>query len=143
MNYITRSVAGIQVSKTNEVFELNKSLMAFVNELCLINGSTFQGRREAAKCILKKKSNLPIYVSKKVVLFPTESIRNSACLMVNFMEVSHITEKKDGCDLVFKDCTKLRVKQSFSRISKQLEMCERFSLYMENEKKVFTLDLYK
>ena len=143
MNYIKRTLSGISIYKDDKEYVLNKGLKSFINELCLQNGSSFKGRIDSAKYILKKNANVPIYISIDIILFPTVSIRNIESILVNYKEISHFIEEEKGCLVVFKDSSKLDIKQSFYKLTNLIKNCERFSQYLENEKKVFTLSLYK
>ena len=120
MKYIRRTSQGILVLDKKEKY-LTKGLKQFINEECIRNLSTFEGREQAAKVILKHQSNLPIYVNEDTIVFPTKSIRNYDCIYVNYHEVLSLTETIRGnTKIIFNDLTEIKVDSSLQKIKKQL-----------------------
>jgi len=120
MKYIKRSTEGILVTGNKKVF-MSKGLKQLINDLCIRNLSTFEGRERAARVLLNRKSILPIYVNDDICLFPTESIRNYACIYINYNELLSFKEmNKDETKIIFYDLSEIFVNVSSEKIRKQL-----------------------
>jgi len=134
MNYIKRSVNGVICDETL----INSSLISFIDRMCLDNLSTYKGRLDASKRVLGLRSNVPIYVSKSILLYPTECIRNFECAMINYYNVLSVEAiNKTSVCINFIDGMKLMVFVSQSKINIQTKKCD-----LLIEKKVFTQPTY-
>ena len=120
MKYIKRSSQGTMFSRKNKVY-IPKGLKQYINELCISNLSTFQGREKAAGILLSRKSILPIYVNKDICLFPTESIRNYDCIYINYNELlSFKGLSSNETKIIFYDLSEISVNISYEKIKKQV-----------------------
>ena len=120
MKYIKRTTEGILVLE-KEARYLTKGLKQFMNEACIQNLSTFEGRKQAAQIILNHTSNLPIYVDEDTIMFPTKSIRNYDCIYVNYHQVLSLKETIGGSTrIVFNDLSEIKVDTSIVKMRKQL-----------------------
>ena len=120
MNYIKRSTQGIFISGNSKEY-LTKGLKQSINDICIRNLSTFEGREMAAGILLNRKSILPIYVNSEICLFPTESIRNYGCIYVNYYELLSFKEVVGNeTKIVFYDLSEIFVKISYQKIRKQV-----------------------
>lgn len=127
MKYITRSNVGILIDGQ----EYSVGLKKYLNSLCIKGLSTFDGRVEASKIILKKRTNPPVFISPEVCLFPTKSIRDYNMIYINYFEVlsvSYVDNK--SCLLVFNDLSRLYLDIPKNRIDKQLKYTEKILLYL-------------
>lgn len=125
MKYLKRSVEGTMLSYKNKEFQ-KKGLKQSINDLCIRNLSTFEGREKASGILLNRKSILPIYVNKDVFLFPTESIRNYNCIYINYNELLSIKRfSNGGTKIIFYDLTEITVDISYERIKNQVHRVQR------------------
>ena len=69
------------------------SLKAFINKMCIENGSTLDGRKEVFKQLTHTKKFVPILVHEKLFLIPAND------LWVNYFNIS----KVDGNTVFFND----------------------------------------
>lgn len=124
MKYITRDLLGTKIQDCEKQI-LTKGLIQSINELCIKNLSTYQGRKEASKKILKRNCNLPIYVDRKTILFPTKSIREYDVVFVNYIRVISITKYKQMfTKIIFDDLTELVVLVTVNKIKEQMKRIE-------------------
>ena len=120
MKYIKRSSEGTMISGSSKEY-VTKGLRQSINDMCISNLSTFEGRERAAGVILNRKSVLPIYVNKDVFLFPTESIRNYECIYINYNELlSFKGISNNETMIVFYDLSEVHIHISFEKIRKQI-----------------------
>lgn len=120
MKYIKRSSEGTMISKSSKEF-VKKGLKQSINEWCIKNLSTFEGREKAAGILLNRKSVLPIYVNKDIFLFPTESLRNYSCIYINYNELLSFTElSTTETRIIFYDLTEIVVPISYQKIKMQI-----------------------
>jgi competence protein ComK len=121
MNYVIRSTEGVMVFDQIKR-EYKTSLRKYIDELCIKNLSTFDGRQNASFSILKTKVNVPIFVNDKVLLFPTKSIRNYDCHYINFYSVLSVRKyDEDRTKIYFSDLSELVIDINISKIRRQLQ----------------------
>lgn len=120
MNYIKRHLEGIEINKDSGDVILNISLKKHINELCLKNMSTYDGRREALSLFLNENNNIPIYVDRNMFLYPTKSIRVYDTVFINFYEVLSI-KKVDNrhTKFIFTNLYEKTLEISFNKTMKQ------------------------
>ncbi len=120
MKYLKRSSEGIVViDKKTRTYTIG--VKHFINELCLRNLSTFEGRVKASSKVLNVGSNVPVYVNENMILFPTKSLRNYDCIYINFLRVLNVEEGLNGLNkVIFDDLTEVNVNVSITKIKRQM-----------------------
>ncbi|MCF7927389.1 MAG: competence protein ComK [Candidatus Izimaplasma sp.] len=120
MNYIKRHKNGVLIKTINNEEIIDEDLINYINQLCIQNLSTYQGRKKAAKQLLKSQINHPIYVHKKLILYPTKSIRKFDCYYINYCSVLSVIKHDYNCTkIIFTDLEELIVNVSPYCIKKQ------------------------
>ena len=61
---------------------INKNIKRIINDNCLINGSSINGRLDAAKRILNKSYKLPLKINDNIILLQLNSLRSNDCLFL-------------------------------------------------------------
>lgn len=117
MKYVKRTCEGILVID-KRAKHYNLGLKQYINQLCIENFSTFDGREQASKAHLKVSSNLPIYVNENLILFPTKSRRNYDCVYVNYHKILSLKDCKNGLSkVIFDDLTEIELETNYSKLS--------------------------
>jgi len=80
---------GTLVKTTTKHIIVPMSLRRTVNELCLVHGSSLEGRIAFAKTVTGKQRLLPIYVSSKCILLPSGSLKSYDTVLTNWFHLSH------------------------------------------------------
>ena len=124
MNYITRAKEGIMVQNKDEVY-FQTGLQSFINQLCIQNISTYDGRKLAAKRLLNTRAKVPIYVSDSILLLFTHSIRNQNCCAINFHQVMSYKKVDLKTKITFYDFSYLWTDVSETIIDNQMKKCVR------------------
>lgn len=110
INLGTNFIQGIDRNKCF-VCEFNKegfieeSVNNVINNGCITNGSTLEGRNFAASKITGFKYKPPIIFSEseKIILFPCDSHKSLKCLWINLKRVKKIEPKNKGTIIEFVD----------------------------------------
>ena len=68
--------------------------LRIINELCIDNLSTYQGRKEAIKIKYGIKTMVPIYINDEILLFPTKGIKEYACVWINYHQIREVQKGK-------------------------------------------------
>lgn len=113
MNYIINketcaiiaTYEGAQVIEKNKVINFCKSPKDIINYNCKYYGSSLEGRLEATKEMINVNYKAPIIVSesKKIVMFPTSSVREKYCSWINLDHaVKHFNYNREKQLLNFK-----------------------------------------
>ncbi len=97
---------GEEVSKVIELdkeFIVNRSVKDIINDSCKFFGSSYQGRFEGSKKILKMNYKLPIVVEEynNIIFFPTSSPRFNQCIWVSLKNISNYTKDGSGTKIYF------------------------------------------
>lgn len=77
------------VIEDNKTFFVNKSIKSILNESCKYYGSNYKGRLDSVNDILDTKYKNPILINAKtnLIFFPTESIRKSSVMFINYQKI--------------------------------------------------------
>ncbi len=133
MNYIKRSHEGIEVNTDLGSIYIETSLKKYINELCMNNLSTFEGRKVSTIKLLREKNNIPIYVNDELFLYPTKSIRCFDTVFVNFNEVLSIKMVSKGyTSFIFTNLFEITLEVSIQRIRKQHRRIKKINEYLKN-----------
>lgn len=116
--YIKRIYEGISVKYETYKEIYDASIKKFLNELCIENLSTFDGRINAVRIKHNIKSLVPLYVSNECLLIPTSSIRNYECVWINY----YMIQSYDGNEIKMLDGSIIEVKKRVT--DRQIKTCE-------------------
>lgn len=85
-----------------------------IDHSCILYGSTLDGRRNAAKKILKISSKVPISVipEEGVYMLPTSSIKSKNCAWLSYYQISDYEQRDNKTYVTFSDGTGLFVSTS-------------------------------
>jgi competence transcription factor ComK len=119
LKYVKRATQGIQVKDYLSEIE-NSSLKYFLNRLCLMNGSTYDGRIQSSKFLLHTKGLVPFYVSNEIVFFSSKNIREFDVVFINTIRVLKIVSVAHGqVKIIFDDLDELLLNVSFNKLNRQ------------------------
>lgn len=125
MYYIKRNNVGIIVKDENQEYCINIGIKNHINNLCMENLSTFDGRRKAVIKLLNQRNNIPIYIDSKRFLYPTKSLREYDMLYINYYSVLSF-KMIDAMNtlFIFNNLDELVVNVSVNKIVKQHKRIE-------------------
>ena len=106
-----------------QVDEIKESPLKYLNNLCLKELTTLNGRLEAIKINFNIVKNVPIYITENLVLFATHNKRNSQNKYINSIYVKNITNVDDAIRIEFYDGEFVLVKNSYHTIKNNYEKC--------------------
>lgn len=133
MYYIKRSNDGIIVKGEFHELLIKSGIKSYLNNLCMDNLSTFDGRRKAISKLIKHKNNVPIYVNKDIFVYPTKSLREYDMLFINYHAVlSYKKIERNKTLFVFNNLEELVVEVSINKIMKQHQRIELVYQYFDN-----------
>ncbi|MEC9485606.1 MAG: competence protein ComK [Candidatus Izemoplasma sp.] len=125
MNYIKRTSTGIVLINNQSQTPINKGLTQYLNESCIKHLSTLKGRQKAAKVLLDKTANLPIYVNETCLLFPNQSLRRIDTVLINYFSIYDIIRIDGRTKIVFNDLQTLFLPQTETQLKNQFRACKK------------------
>lgn len=111
-----------KIIEFSDTFVVNKSTTDIVDESCKFFGSSYKGRFEGSKSVLKMNYKLPIVIEEfnSIVFFPTSSPRFDACSWICLNNISNYS-KKDKCSLIeFSDTCCIELSISYYSLENQI-----------------------
>lgn len=87
IQYLFRNDEGTTIVCKNKKEILEQVPKTVINDLCMRNLSTYEGRKVATKHLYNIKILVPIYVDEDNLLFPTVSTANYDCVWINYHEI--------------------------------------------------------
>lgn len=112
---------------------LQRSLIDCINSRCIQYGSTYQGRRTAAKVLLQRTQQVPIYVHVNEVLVPTSAPRNQDVVFLNAIQVAFLTQQSSHTMVTFRDGSTVAVAISTGHLRTLLGFAEQLSQMLQLE----------
>lgn len=101
-----------KVIELDREFIINKSVKDIINESCKYFGSSYQGRFEGSKKILRMNYKLPIVVEEynNIIFFPTSSPRFNECTWISLKNITDYFKSNKNTNIFFGDvCLNLDV----------------------------------
>lgn len=133
MYFIKRSKEGIEIGTDKGLFYVNSTLKKYINNMCLKNLSTYEGRRVSTSKFLNENNNIPIYIDEEIILYPTKSIRCYDTVFVNFHEVLSIQKVENGyTSFTFTNLSEIVIEIGIKRILKQHNRINNILHYLNN-----------
>ena len=75
-DYASSSVCKVQEDQSDFVKASN--IPSYLNQLCLENGSSLQGRKDAYKYIMHQSKFIPIRIHSSLIYFPTKAVADGS-----------------------------------------------------------------
>lgn len=131
-NFPSESV--VLVDAANKLFIPASSLGVWLNEQCLKQGSSLQGRREAFRAIMRQKKYIPVVLSLNParVLIPSGSIKKDDTLYLCYERIARIERSKKEGVIWFVDGLKLKV-DCFTRLENNMDAVAMYLDWMHYE----------
>jgi len=136
-NITKETLAIIPNGHNSKVIEVNKTLeikdtgVNIVSRNCILNGSTFEGRKKSSAFLIKTSYKPPIIISetKGIIFIPTHSERNKKCIWINLNGILFYEAKSKNTIIIeFINHEKTIINVSYSIFDKQLLRATRLSL---------------
>lgn len=121
ITYIKKCNRQTLIKQRNSIEIINKAVNDVLNELCLTNMSTLDGRLDAAKCLLHINKNTPIYVNNDLILAPVYSSRYWEQILVNICLIEALIDLGDKTRIKFYDGTLLDICVPENKIKRLIE----------------------
>ena len=120
MDYIKRGNNGVVLKTESGIEIINGGIKKYLNDLCLNNLATFDGRKKAIGKLLKEKKNLPIYINYQLFVYPTKALREYDVIFINYHHVLSYKEiTPTHTKIIFNNLDELIIDISFKRVEKQ------------------------
>ena len=128
-----------KVFEMDEEFIVKKDIMSIVKDSCLFFGSSFEGRKEGTKSLLKCGIKVPIIIedSNNLILFPTLSFKNEKNLWVVYNNL--LDYKKYDLEntlFLFKNNNDIKVNVRFNIVDNQVIRCLKLDTIIRKRKEI-------
>lgn len=102
-------------------YEVNNSSNNIIKYNCSFYGSSYIGRCEGTKSLTGIKSKFPIIIeeSRKIIFFPTSSMRTKDTMWIALNQIKDIKKKNDSCTVIFKNGFHVNIPVSFYSLKNQ------------------------
>lgn len=103
-----------------------------LKQLCLQNGCTYEGRREAISKALHMTQKIPILVSEqqKDIFFPTRRIRDPRCMWINHRAVVDVSRYRKRTKVTFRDGRSIVVVCDIRSIQRARKRCDEITRFL-------------
>ncbi len=132
MNYLINSRYGSLLYQTSGIVELSMSSSTFVKQLCHAHLFTLSGYLQACQQTFGYRYKIPLYLSKKLALFPTKNWREIDTVWINQKNVRHFKAKGQQTELTFFNQEKLIIDLSYGKVQEQIQRLETIEKYKVN-----------
>ena len=133
------SEAETLVIEYDKRFLVEKNIMDIVKESCCYFGSSYEGRYQGSKNLLKMSYKLPIIIedSHELVIFPTCSSRQENCCWISLNNIEDYKKINGKTIIQFKDdCCKESVDISYSSFENQIFRSTMLLTKLKKRKKI-------
>lgn len=122
--------------KNNHFYVLENS-MQIIKRSCGFFGSSYEGRVEGTKNMIKINSKVPIIIEEfnEIIFFPTTSPRLDICCWINYNHVERYIELEKNTLIFFKDGTSLELPISVNIIDNQMTRALKLHMAIIERKK--------
>lgn len=115
----TMEDGGVFLWKEQNAFQVLKYV-------CIRCGSSYEGRRDAAKKLLHITQKVPILVSERerTLLFPTKRIKDPDCIWINYATVVYTSRFQTGTRIVFRNGKSIVTMCDIRGVDREMKLCE-------------------
>lgn len=111
--------------KNNVVKEVDKTIEVFLNQYCLKDLTTLEGRIKAISEVYHIKKQIPIYLSNQLILIQTANKKEIDNLYINSYNIIDIVKENNCTIIYFNDLSKIELKKPSHLIQKYYDISMR------------------
>ena len=136
IQYIEDGQTSISIySQTEGMISLNRRCLDYLEDLCLRNGSTYEGRRQAACSYLHIRQKAPIYIREGLLLFPSRSAQAEGCVWLNYCAIQRAEAQDHMTRFIFHDGQEMIVDMQIRSALLQMRRCLCYLYALESHAK--------
>lgn len=106
---------------------INKNILKIIDSSCRYYGSSYKGRIEGSKNILKNKYKLPILINDNLLFFPLNDNINNNLLFLNYKMLQNYQKNGNKLILIFANNIMLTINCSDNKLKNSLVTCTLFN----------------
>lgn len=106
-----------------KLYEIPINIDNYFNNLCLNELTTLTGRMNAIKLKYHIIKNVPIYINKQLVFFPSNNTKSIDNIYINSIYIKFIENMDSKCRIIFFNNQELIVDNSYNIIKNKYEKC--------------------
>ncbi len=131
------------ITDDKEEIIVNEKPLKLIEKLCLINGSSLQGRTESFKYLTNTTQKACILIKDNILLMPTLSMYNSECVYILYNKVVWVKQDEHKTMVLFNNGFKASIDCGHRTIRKQLKRCDEFyeKLYKNRRNNIFSISI--
>ncbi len=129
-----------KIYEDNKEYNIESTPFEIMDYSCKYFGSSYEGRKEGTKSILKISYKVPIVVenSRNIIFFPTSSPHSSDCCWISLKNIKEIIESDyNSTVIVFKNNVKITLPVSIRTIQNQIFRASRLNLILRDREVLF------
>ena len=109
------------IEEKNE-YTVKASVLKIIDDSCKFFGSSYEGRFEGTKTIMKVSHKAPIIIEEttKIIFFPTTSPRLSTCSWISLNNIKDYYRSGDNTVILFSCGKKIKLHLSYPIIDNQV-----------------------
>lgn len=112
------------LTKTDGIKTINKMLNKEIRDFYTYN--------KLVRKLLDIKTNIPIYINKKMVLLPTKSYKSYDCVWLNYYAIKDIISNDNRLSIMFKNGEVMFIKISINRLNRIINNALKIIEYFRN-----------
>jgi competence protein ComK len=111
-----------KVIEFNNTFIVNKSANSIIDDSCKYFGSSYKGRCDGSKVILKMNYKLPIIIEEfnNIIFFPTNSPRFGNCTWISLKNIDSYLKGDNISKILFYNDVELLLDISYYSLENQI-----------------------
>ena len=128
-----------KVFEMDDEFIVKKSIMDIIKDSCLFFGSSYTGRKEGTKSLLKCGIKVPIIIedSRNLILFPTLSFKNEKNIWVVYNNlVDYKKYDLNNTLFLFKNNNDIKINVRFNIVDNQVVRCLKLDAIIRKRKEI-------
>lgn len=124
------------ITKDEEIF-IKKGTLKVINYSCCYYGSSYRGRFEGSKNILKTDIKLPVIIeeSNNIIFFPTKSSRLEECMWISYNNLEKYEKNNRKTKLYFYGGKSIEIEIPYNIIDNQIVRCIKLEKEIQKRKK--------
>lgn len=138
----TLAVVGIgrneaKIVESDNDFIISESAYEVMDYSCCYYGSSYEGRAQGSKAILKCEYKLPVIIeeTREIIFFPTHSPRLKDCIWISLESINYVEGDCKKCIIYFKNGKQLMIPRSKDSIENQIYRATRLKYLLAERKK--------
>lgn len=126
INMLQRTPQGTKIVYDTHEKVVDMDILKLINSWCILKGSTYEGRKQAACALLNIRQKPPVLIAiqQRDIIFPLQDVKHPSCTWINYRSILEYKRTKSGFVITFFNDQMYEFLLDVRTLQRELYLCD-------------------